>query len=514
MKKIYILLTVFHFSIFSLFAQQIPFQGKLLENGMPVSGQRNFTFSINIGNINWTESHPSEVVTNGLYALVLGQNTPLPADLFEAQNSVPLAIQVNGQNLPTTTLYAPFESDPTIPNNLKDGVSWEEISDKPSIDTSNTNEIQQLSILGDSLSLSDANKVKLPSTSSPTDSFQVGMQDTTIICAVEQNLFDGSITLNNVWQSFQMIEEGLLESIQVNFSNLTNIDIRLRIYEGAGISTQALYDITYNATEFTSSLELQTFDIISNATFNLQSGNDYTFYIQGISDDLTFRRNSNNPYVTGQSSIASDTDLVFKINIEQISDYTFEVTSNTTTINTPLIVNDRIKDKTGLVMPVGAIIPFGGATPPEGWLLCNGKDISRELYADLFAVIGTNWGSDGGNTTFNLPDLRGQFLRGVSTSSSVDPDAAFRSARHSGGNTGNNVGSYQTDEFKAHRHVSIEWKDGAKAVNDAIYGLGDFTTNGKEQSFHPSQDYINMTGSTGGSETRPKNAYVNFIIKY
>ena len=54
--------------------------------------------------------------------------------------------------------------------------------------------------------------------------------------------------------------------------------------------------------------------------------------------------------------------------------------------------------------PIGAIVPYGGDTAPTGYLLCDGSAVSRTTYADLFAVIGTKYGSGDGSTTFNLPD--------------------------------------------------------------------------------------------------------------
>lgn len=53
--------------------------------------------------------------------------------------------------------------------------------------------------------------------------------------------------------------------------------------------------------------------------------------------------------------------------------------------------------------PLGAIIPYGGTTIPEGWLECDGSAVSRTTYADLFAVLGTKFGPGDGSTTFNLP---------------------------------------------------------------------------------------------------------------
>ncbi|MFZ9891086.1 MAG: phage tail protein [Ilumatobacteraceae bacterium] len=100
------------------------------------------------------------------------------------------------------------------------------------------------------------------------------------------------------------------------------------------------------------------------------------------------------------------------------------------------------------VMPSGVILPYGGATAPTGWLLCDGSTKSRTDYADLFAAIGTAHGSGDGSTTFHLPDLRGRFLRGVSGASTNDPDRTTRTAANTGGNTGNLVGSVQDNATK------------------------------------------------------------------
>lgn len=58
-------------------------------------------------------------------------------------------------------------------------------------------------------------------------------------------------------------------------------------------------------------------------------------------------------------------------------------------------------------------MPFAGVDAPQGWLLCNGSAVSRTVYADLFAVVGTAYGAGDGTTTFNLPDLRGRVPVGL-----------------------------------------------------------------------------------------------------
>jgi len=172
--------------------------------------------------------------------------------------------------------------------------------------------------------------------------------------------------------------------------------------------------------------------------------------------------------------------------------------------------SDQVSGITGLITtldngltPPGTITAFAGNTIPVGWKICDGSAISRTSYDDLFIAIGINWGQGDGSSTFNLPDLRGRFLRGVDGAAGNDPDATTRTALNLGGNTGNNVGSYQSDELKAHNHDSFgfdyAWRTGGALPG---YSSGWNTPNN-----------TNLTSNSGGSETRPKNAYVIYIIK-
>ena len=88
---------------------------------------------------------------------------------------------------------------------------------------------------------------------------------------------------------------------------------------------------------------------------------------------------------------------------------------------------------------------------PADYLPCDGRSLVRAAFARLFEAIGPAWGGDvAGN--FNLPDLRGLFLRGVDGTAGRDPDSRERSFSRRGGNTGNNVGSVQEDALQEHRH--------------------------------------------------------------
>lgn len=160
--------------------------------------------------------------------------------------------------------------------------------------------------------------------------------------------------------------------------------------------------------------------------------------------------------------------------------------------------------------PPGSVMAYMGSAAPIGWLLCDGSAISRTNYPALFAVLGTSCGAGDGTNTFNLPDCRGVFLRGVNgtrSDSFADPDSVARTSIFSGGSIGNAVGSYQGDMFKAHNHqvADNEQTGGTTAVAQTVF-------NG---TLDNPQTFSNIgTGVAGGDETRPRNIYVNYIIKY
>lgn len=90
-------------------------------------------------------------------------------------------------------------------------------------------------------------------------------------------------------------------------------------------------------------------------------------------------------------------------------------------------------------IPAGQIIYVGFSSAPTGYLKANGAAVSRSVYASLFTAIGTTFGVGDGSTTFNVPDLRGEFIRGWDDSRGVDVSRAF--------------GSAQADAFKSHSHT-------------------------------------------------------------
>lgn len=171
-----------------------------------------------------------------------------------------------------------------------------------------------------------------------------------------------------------------------------------------------------------------------------------------------------------------------------------------------------------VLFPAGMVSPFAGPEDniPEGWLLCDGSAISRTEYANLYNVIGVCWGIGDGSTTFNLPDLRGLFLRGVSGDSGNDEDANGRLVLNdNGGNTGNNVGSYQGDAIRnitGHFNAVENFDLSCSGAFYSYYGQGIGTGDNDHDNHFIGFDASRVVPV--GSDNRPKNAYVNYIIKY
>lgn len=170
------------------------------------------------------------------------------------------------------------------------------------------------------------------------------------------------------------------------------------------------------------------------------------------------------------------------------------------------------------LVPSGAIVPFAGVGVPEGWLLCDGSELTRAAHPALYNALQNTWGSRDGNSVFNLPDLRGVFLRGVDTRTSEeggrDPDNQSRYVNRPGGSF-TYVGSLQDDAFQGHRHNLYMGSWGISTPNfdnNWLVFANNLADRGDNFVRDPVSDGKHQAPRVA-SETRPKNAYVNYIIK-
>jgi microcystin-dependent protein len=163
--------------------------------------------------------------------------------------------------------------------------------------------------------------------------------------------------------------------------------------------------------------------------------------------------------------------------------------------------------------PPGAVMSYAGTSAPSGWLLCDGSAISRTGYANLFSAIGSTWGSGDGVNTFNIPDLRGMFLRGTGTNGTI------------AGAVGPSVGVYGADTYLNHNHTATSTDSGhghsytAGGSSGFAYDPGFSAANSSNpnaQTTGTGNANITTTvatSTTGGAETKPKNYGVLYIIK-
>ena len=160
-------------------------------------------------------------------------------------------------------------------------------------------------------------------------------------------------------------------------------------------------------------------------------------------------------------------------------------------------------------MPIGAVFPFYGTTPPAHTLACNGAAISRTAYAELFAVIGTTAGAGDGSTTFNIPDLRGMFIRGTGGNAAALGVEQGDAIRNITGQTGGvNSYVYKTDyTFQAFYAVN-RTDDGAMFVNTVEQTDNSAGANGWR--LHLDASRVVPTAA----ENRPVNVAMTYCIVY
>ncbi|KTT31187.1 tail protein [Pseudomonas oryzihabitans] len=164
-------------------------------------------------------------------------------------------------------------------------------------------------------------------------------------------------------------------------------------------------------------------------------------------------------------------------------------------------------------VPAGSVMHFGGLTAPSGWMKANGAAISRTTYADLFAVIGTFYGAGDGFTTFNLPDLRGEFIRGLDDGRGVDKGRGIGTSQDSQ----NKEHSHGADCSTTGAHSHTYWDTDTQNTNSSgLSGGNNFTdvTSAETTSSNGDHSHVITIKSAGGTEARPRNVALLAIIKF
>ena len=215
---------------------------------------------------------------------------------------------------------------------------------------------------------------------------------------------------------------------------------------------------------------------------NYESGSGKGLYIRII---LGF---SSTPNVEIVLSENINFDVNFSQNINNELNKRLKISENLSDLND---INTA-RNNLNITDLTGAIMPFSFSSPPDGWLECNGAEISRTTYENLFSKIGEIYGSGDGINTFNIPDLRGEFIRGFDNARGVDLDR--------------NLGSFQADEIKSHNHQL----QNIKSMDDSNGGGREGFVDGDNHYATRNYDVSN----TGGIETRPRNIALLYCIRY
>lgn len=159
---------------------------------------------------------------------------------------------------------------------------------------------------------------------------------------------------------------------------------------------------------------------------------------------------------------------------------------------------NKMKQAINLNAPAGVISMYGGSTAPSGWLICDGRTVSRTTYSRLFSAIGTTYGAGNGSTTFNLPNLKGRVPVGLDTS-----QTEFNSL---GKAAGEKTHKLKIEEMPKHNHQ----------INTNQSGTGQWWCL-QVQNVERSSSGGYATNDTGGDQ--PHNNLqpyitVNYIISY
>jgi microcystin-dependent protein len=172
-------------------------------------------------------------------------------------------------------------------------------------------------------------------------------------------------------------------------------------------------------------------------------------------------------------------------------------------------------------VPTGSVHMMATTTAPSGYLKCNGAAVSRTTYSALFAIIGTTHGEGDGSSTFNVPDLRGEFVRGWDDSRGVDSGRSFGSSQssqnlqHNHGVTDPGHGHSVNDPGHFHNVAYTNSHSGDGVIEESGVGFS---------GFEPTETattgiVINLghtgisTQNHGGSEARPRNIAMMYVIK-
>jgi len=268
------------------------------------------------------------------------------------------------------------------------------------------------------------------------------------------------------------------------------------------------------------------FDTDTDTGMFRQQGNELGFSTAGVNrlainqdgltlqnrEELRFKESSSNGsnYVGLIPPSSVSTNITFTLPATDGSNGSFLQTNGSGVLSFAVVAG----------VPTGAVFCVAVATIPTGYLECNGAAVNRTTYAALFSFIGTQYGAGNGSSTFNLPDLRGEFVRGFDNGRGVDSGRSIGSSQ-----SGQNLSHDHDADASAtsnvsdpgHRHPSRGYgndDDGGNQFTGS--GNNDVRNNAIEDANTGISVATNVSidiDNDGGNEARPRNVAMMYIIK-
>lgn len=330
-------------------------------------------------------------------------------------------------------------------------------------------------------------------------------------------------TSGGTFTSSVQYPSGSVSSPSITFSSDTDTGIYRPLANTIRLVVGGSQPFTFSSTSFASSVAITVGDGTNGAPSIANTGDTNTGIYWPGTDQLGITaggeqiavfdafgisvRNNNEVRLT----TASSGYVAIKAQSGSLTSYTLTLPGNDGDAGQYLQTNGSgnltwASVSTPAAVPTGSVFAMATSTVPSGYLECDGSAVSRSTYSALFAVTSTTYGSGDGSTTFNLPDLRGEFVRGWDNGRGVD--------------SGRNIGTSQadataknglalTDPGHEHNLKASQFSGVGNLRNTDVVGS---SVNLVNQAAETTTETTGITLS-GDSETRPRNVAMMYVIK-
>jgi len=322
---------------------------------------------------------------------------------------------------------------------------------------------------------------------------------------------DAPTALTNLGITATAAEINVLDGATLDISAVTATAAEVNVLDGITATTAEL-NILDGVTATAAEINVLDGITATTAELNILDGVTATAAEVNVLDGITATTAELN-ILDGVTATAAEINILDGVTATTAELNTLDgITATTAELNTTDGVTSPIQAQldaldtliTDRGVPAGAVQAFARNTAPTSWLKADGAAVSRTTYATLFAAIGTTFGAGDGSTTFNLPDLRGEFLRGWDDGRGVDSGRIFGSAQ---GDAIRNITGVITD-------IRVRL-NGIFTASGAFSGVTGATSGDANAGSAPTADFTfdaSQQVPTAG-ENRPRNMALLYCIK-